>query len=81
MQEKNMGHICPIARSRVNSVQCSKEESEFIKTQIGSEVVNVCNTNNSHVGAVIVYIATLSVVLAFLLQSANLRLTKLMTMV
>ena len=27
-----------------NSVQCSKEESELMKTQIDSEVVNVCNT-------------------------------------
>ena len=28
-----------------NSVQCSKEESELMKTQIDSEVVNVCNTS------------------------------------
>ena len=30
-----------------NSVQCSKEESELMKTQIASEVVNVCNTTKT----------------------------------
>ena len=30
-----------------NSVQCSKEESELMKTQIDSEVVNVCNTTKT----------------------------------
>ena len=30
-----------------NSVQCSKEESELMKTQIASEVVNVYNTTKT----------------------------------
>ena len=30
-----------------NSVQCSKEESELMKTQIDSEVINVCNTTKT----------------------------------
>ena len=30
-----------------NSVQCSKGESELMKTQIDSEVVNVCNTTKT----------------------------------
>ena len=30
-----------------NSVQCFKEESELMKTQIDSEVVNVCNTTKT----------------------------------
>ena len=33
--------------SLFNSVQCSKEESELMKTQIDSEVVNVCNTTKT----------------------------------
>ena len=31
----------------LNSVQCSKEESELMKTQIDSEVANVCNTTKT----------------------------------
>ena len=30
-----------------NSMQCSKEESELMKTQIDSEVANVCNTTKT----------------------------------
>ena len=52
-----------------------------MKTQIDSEVANVCNTTiTCESSTVVVYIVT-SVVQTFLLQSANLRLTKLMTIV
>ena len=30
-----------------NGVQCSKEESELMKTQIDSEVANICNTTKT----------------------------------
>ena len=64
-----------------SSVQCSTEESELMITQIDSEVANVCNATKTCESSNCVHCHLISIVRTFLLQSANLRLTKLMAMV
>ena len=60
-------------------MQCSKEESELMKTQIDSEVVNVCNTTKTCENSNCVHYYLISSTDVSTAVS-KLRLTKLMTM-